>query len=80
MNGIFLPGVVATDDIRAVVSSTTLPLNVMCMPTLPDFAALKQLGVKRISMGNFLNKNAQLTLEQQAKRVTESGSFVTIFR
>ena len=53
-DGIFLPCICAEDDIAEAVSYTKLPLNVMCIPGLPDFETLSRLGVKRVSMGPFL--------------------------
>ena len=53
-DGIFLPCISAENDIAEAVSNTKLPLNVMCIPGLPDFETLNKLGVKRISMGPFL--------------------------
>jgi 2-methylisocitrate lyase-like PEP mutase family enzyme len=50
-NGIFVPYLLDKKDIRCVVESTKLPVNVMCHPNLPAFSALSDLGVKRISMG-----------------------------
>ncbi len=53
-DGIFLPCISAENDIAEAVSNTQLPLNVMCIPGLPDFETLNKLGVKRVSMGPFL--------------------------
>jgi 2-methylisocitrate lyase-like PEP mutase family enzyme len=53
-NGIFIPCIEKGNDIKTIVDSTSLPINVMCMPNLPNFETLTKLGVKRISMGNFL--------------------------
>ena len=53
-NGIFLPCIALDDDIAEAVSHTKLPLNVMCIPGLPGFERLRELGVKRVSMGPFL--------------------------
>lgn len=53
-DGIFLPCIHDTADIAQVTAHTALPLNVMCIPGLPDFPTLQQLGVKRASMGGFL--------------------------
>ncbi|WP_205514153.1 isocitrate lyase/PEP mutase family protein [Longitalea arenae] len=53
-DGIFLPFISKAADISEAVKSTTLPVNVMCVPGLPDFDSLQKLGVKRISMGPFL--------------------------
>jgi len=53
-DGIFLPCIYDEEDIAEAVTHTKLPLNVMCIPGLPDFGTLKELGVKRVSMGPFL--------------------------
>lgn len=53
VDGIFVPCIENAEDIKEIVNYTRLPINVMCMPNLPDFEILKNLGVKRISMGNF---------------------------
>lgn len=61
-DGIFLPCIAAEEDITTVVHNTTLPLNVMAIPGLPGLDILQQLGVQRVSMGNFLyNKTYTLT-------------------
>jgi 2-methylisocitrate lyase-like PEP mutase family enzyme len=53
-DGIFLPCIHLEEDIAEAVTHTKLPLNVMCIPGLPDFGTLNKLGVKRVSMGPFL--------------------------
>jgi len=53
-DGIFLPCIYDEGDIAEAVTHTKLPLNVMCIPGLPDFGTLNELGVKRLSMGPFL--------------------------
>lgn len=78
-NGLFVPGIEKTEDIHAVVQATALPVNVMCMPNLPDFKTLKALGVKRISMGNFLFERLNQHLEQSLKSILQSNSFEPIF-
>ena len=52
-NGVFFPCVTNREDIGAIVKATSLPVNVMAMPDLPDTRVLSDLGVKRISTGNF---------------------------
>jgi 2-methylisocitrate lyase-like PEP mutase family enzyme len=53
-DGIFLPCISNEDDIAETVANTKLPLNIMCIPGLPNFETLNSLGVKRVSMGPFL--------------------------
>ena len=70
-DGIFLPCIANEEDIAEAVSVTKLPLNVMCIPGLPDFETLNKLGVKRASMGPFL-------FNQVYKNVTEFSQAITI--
>ena len=67
-NGLFTPCIEKVKDIEAVLKAIDLPLNVMCMPNLPNFQVLQQIGVSRISMGGFafkkINKFTQSTLHQ----------------
>ena len=78
-DGIFTPCIVKAHDIAAMVDSTSLPLNVMCMPDLPDFETLQKLGVKRISMGNFLFDKMYQDLKGLMEKVLSSASFKPVF-
>jgi 2-methylisocitrate lyase-like PEP mutase family enzyme len=51
-DGLFLPGIVEAQDIRAVVETIALPVNAMAWPNLPDAAELGKLGVRRLSAGS----------------------------
>lgn len=50
-DGIFVPGILAADDISAIASGIDLPLNVLAQPAL-SVAELGDLGVHRISSGS----------------------------
>lgn len=78
-NGIFTPCIEKENDIKTIVDSTNLPINVMCMPNLPNFEILTKLGVKRISMGNFLFDKMYSQFDQITKTVTDQNSFKSIF-
>ncbi|MEQ9302717.1 MAG: isocitrate lyase/phosphoenolpyruvate mutase family protein, partial [Marinoscillum sp.] len=78
-NGIITHCIDKEVDIKAIVGSTNLPINVMCMPNLPDFDTLTKLGVKRISMGNFLFDKMYDKYEQTLKTVLTENSFKSIF-
>lgn len=78
-DGIFIPGITNKDDIKTVTSSTDLPLNVMCMPELPSFQILSNLGVKRISMGNFVHNSIMNELEKRINKVQVEQSFESLF-
>lgn len=79
VDGIFVPCIVNPDDIKAVVMSTKLPINVMCMPQLPAFGELQKLGVKRISSGNFVHQYVLKTLEEMMIAIQNEQSFKTLF-
>ena len=78
-DGIFVPCIDKNNDISSVINGTKLPVNVMCMPNLPDFNTLKMLGVKRISMGNFIFDNLANHLKNTLHCVLETQSFKSIF-
>jgi len=77
-NGIFLPCIIDENDIGEAVSRTRLPLNVMCVPGLPGFAKLNQLGVKRVSMGPFLFNKIYGTISDLARRIYDDENFSSI--
>ncbi|RNL90737.1 isocitrate lyase/phosphoenolpyruvate mutase family protein [Sinomicrobium pectinilyticum] len=78
-DGVFVPCIVEEEDIRCVVSTTALPVNVMCVPGLPPFDLLRGLGVRRISMGNFMHARLMDILKHQADKIRTEGSFKNIF-
>jgi 2-methylisocitrate lyase-like PEP mutase family enzyme len=78
-DGLFLPCITKENDIATIVSQTKLPLNVMCMPELPNFETLEKLGVKRISMGNFLNAYAYTSIEDITTKILTEQSFNALF-
>jgi 2-methylisocitrate lyase-like PEP mutase family enzyme len=77
-DGIFVPCITNRDDIKEVVKATLLPINVMCMPGLPDFEELGSLGVKRISMGGFFFDKAYDHIAKLSKTIVEDKNFSSI--
>jgi len=77
-DGIFVPCISNSNDIKEVVAATTLPINVMCIPGLPDFAKLASLGVKRIGMGPFLYNKVYETLGMFSKKIITDNNFSSI--
>ncbi|VAW39633.1 Probable carboxyvinyl-carboxyphosphonate phosphorylmutase [hydrothermal vent metagenome] len=78
-DGIFVPCIVAKNEIKKVVETTALPVNIMCMPDLPSFNDLQDLGVKRISAGPFLYNDMIDKLEKTIVKITKNQSFKSIF-
>ncbi|MCM0665698.1 isocitrate lyase/PEP mutase family protein [Flavobacterium tyrosinilyticum] len=79
IDGVFLPCITNENDIKEIAAIIKLPLNVMCMPNLSNFEKLKELGVKRISMGNFANAFLNKQLEKVTLQILERNSFSPIF-
>lgn len=70
-DGIFLPFIKEEEDIVHAVAGTRLPLNVMAIPGLPPTAKLEHLGVKRVSMGPFLQMKTYSHARELAKTVID---------
>jgi 2-methylisocitrate lyase-like PEP mutase family enzyme len=79
-DGIFVPCITNSSDIKEVISATSLPVNVMCMPDLPGFEELGALGVKRISMGPFLFNKVYDNAEKLATAVINDKNFSSLFK
>lgn len=78
-DGLFVPCVTSPEDIVSIVNHISLPLNVMCMPDLPDFATLGKLGVRRISMGNAVHSAIQNALNDLLLTLRQQQSFAGVF-
>lgn len=78
-DGIFIPCIENDEDIEKLVRFTTLPINVMCMPYLSDFDKLCKLGVRRISMGNFVFDNMYAQYQDTMENVLNKKSFKPLF-
>lgn len=48
-SGLFVPGVINSQEIKAIAEGVDLPLNVMARPGLPKASELQALGVRRLS-------------------------------
>jgi 2-methylisocitrate lyase-like PEP mutase family enzyme len=62
-DGVFVPGIVADEDITVLVREVQAPLNILFTPGRHTVARLAELGVRRISTGSLLFRTAlQATL------------------
>lgn len=78
-DGIFVPCVRSAGDIKKLVDSVSIPINVMAMPELPVFAELELLGVKRISAGPFVYNKVNEVFNHILKDIETSQSFKPLF-
>ena len=73
---LFAPGLRSPADIRAVVEAARpRPVNVLAGSDFTTVAALRDLGVRRISVGGALARAAWTGFLQAARELAESGTF-----
>lgn len=72
---LYAPGLTAVEDIRAVVSSVDLPVNVLAMAQTPPVAELARLGVARISVGGSFAFAALGGVVEAARELLEQGTY-----
>lgn len=77
-DGFFVPCLTTEQDIADIARTITIPLNVMCMPELPDFGRLQTLGVRRISMGNFVHSAMQSRLQEMMVAIRDQRAFTGV--
>ena len=72
---VYAPGLARPDDIRAVVTSVDVPVNVLALPGGPDVGELAALGVARISVGGAFAYAALGGLIDAARELREQGTY-----
>ena len=74
-DGIFVPGVVDPPTIRRLADAVGAPLNVMAGPGAPSVAALRDLGVARVSLGPAIALSAMAHIRRAATEVLAAGTY-----
>ena len=72
---VFAPGVIALDDVRAVVASVDRPVSVLAMPGAPSVAELASVGVARVSVGGAFAYAAMGALVEAATELRDAGTY-----
>ncbi len=78
-DGLFVTAVSDSVLIGKIVAGTSLPVNVVGVPTLSSISMLTACGVKRISMAVFLYKATYTKMEMMAKEIINEQSFEPLF-
>jgi 2-methylisocitrate lyase-like PEP mutase family enzyme len=73
-------GIIDLADIRRVVESVGLPVNILARPGLPPVAELSAVGVRRISVGGAFAFAALGALVEAAEELRTSGTYDFIGR
>jgi 2-methylisocitrate lyase-like PEP mutase family enzyme len=72
---LFAPGVRELDDIRELVSSVDLPVNVLVLPGMPSVSELAKVGVSRISVGGGFAFAAFGAAAAAGRELLEQGTY-----
>jgi 2-methylisocitrate lyase-like PEP mutase family enzyme len=72
---LYAPGITDLGDIKTVVASVDLPVNVLILPGVPDVAHLAGLGVGRISIGSGFARVATSALVDAGRELLDSGTY-----
>ena len=72
---LFAPGLVRAADIKSVIASVDLPVNVLAMPSGPSVAELADLGVSRISVGGSFAFAALGALVEAGRELLDQGTY-----
>lgn len=71
---VYAPGLTEASDIRKLVESVAVPVNVLCFPGGPTVPELAELGVARISVGSAFYKVAMNALAVAAREWRDEGT------
>jgi 2-methylisocitrate lyase-like PEP mutase family enzyme len=72
---LYAPGVTKLDDVRSLVESVDLPVNVLALPNAPSVSELGAIGVKRISVGSGFARVALGAVVSAAQELLDTGTY-----
>jgi 2-methylisocitrate lyase-like PEP mutase family enzyme len=72
---LYAPGLSRLEDIRQVVSSVDLPVNVLAFPSVPSISELGAVGVRRVSVGGAFAFAALGATVEAARELLEEGTY-----
>lgn len=72
---LYAPGLIELEQIRRVVESVSLPVNVLAHPGVPSVERLAAVGVKRVSVGGAFAFAALGAVVEAAKELSDDGTY-----
>lgn len=75
---IFVPGLMDLAVIERVVKESVLPVNIMALPGAPDVKALRDVGVRRVSVGMAIAQAAYATVRRAAVELLGDGTYESV--
>lgn len=79
-DGLFVTGVQDIEIIKEIVSSTTLPVNIVGAGKIASISTLSDCGVRRVSMAVLLYKAAYKNVETMTKEILSKQSLEALFK
>jgi 2-methylisocitrate lyase-like PEP mutase family enzyme len=77
-SGAFAPGVKNSQTIRKIAGALEIPLNVLAAPGSPSLSELRELGVKRVSVGSGPMRACLGLITRMAQEFKNSGTYQTM--
>lgn len=78
-NGLFVPGVQDTDQIKQIVSAVSLPVNLVGVSSISSVALLASCGVKRISMAGILYSAGYKKIDALVNTIKSENSLSALY-
>jgi len=72
---VYAPGITAAADIRSVVASVDVPVNILILPGVPPLAELAGMGVARVSVGSGFARVATAALVTAGRELIGAGTY-----
>jgi 2-methylisocitrate lyase-like PEP mutase family enzyme len=72
---VYAPLVTQAGDLRSIVASVDVPVNVLALPGVPPVVELAEIGVARVSIGSGFSGVAWGALAAAAKEFLEQGTY-----
>ncbi len=72
---LYAPRLSSSEDIRQVVASVDLPVNVLAWPGVPSVSELAEIGVRRVSVGGAFAFAALGAATEAARELLDEGTF-----
>lgn len=78
-DGVFIPGLIDLEEVARITTASPVPVNLMALPGLAKIDRLVELGVKRISFGNFGYEKCYATHQALMTRIYQHGDIAKLF-
>ena len=74
---LFVPGLVDLDVLKRLVDASPLPINVMAVPGGPTVTDLREIGVRRVTVGTAISQAAYTVAQRAARELLSDGTYTT---